>query len=264
MANEQVVQTTYAQVEKLVQDATGMDEHAVHTGPRTHAVYVYQWPVRIWHWLNVLAIVALCVTGYFIGSPMPTVSGEASNNYWMGYIRFIHFAAGYIMAIGFVLRIYMAFVGNHHAREMFTLPITRKSFWREVKYMLKWYAFMVPHPHRYVGHNPLSRLSMVAFSALTIFMICSGFAMYGEGTLADSWANTLFSSWMIPLFGHNSQNLHTLHHLGMWAMIVFVIMHVYAAIREDIVGRQSIISTMVSGYRFFKEDQVMKDRKRNL
>jgi Ni/Fe-hydrogenase 1 B-type cytochrome subunit len=31
------------------------------------------------------------------------------------------------------------------------------------------------------------------------------------------------------------------------------VLHVYAAIREDIMGRQSIVSTMVSGYRTFKK-----------
>ena len=39
----------------------------------------------------------------------------------------------------------------------------------------------------------------------------------------------------------------------MWAMVVFVIAHIYAAVREDIMGRQSIVSTMVSGYRTFKD-----------
>ena len=43
--------------------------------------------------------------------------------------------------------------------------------------------------------------------------------------------------------------LRTLHHLGMWSIILFVIIHVYAAVREDIMSRQSMISTMVSGWR---------------
>ena len=39
----------------------------------------------------------------------------------------------------------------------------------------------------------------------------------------------------------------------MWVMACFVMLHVYAAIREDIMGRQSIVSTMISGYRTFKK-----------
>ena len=35
------------------------------------AVYVYEAPLRLWHWVNALAIVVLAVTGYFIGKPLP-------------------------------------------------------------------------------------------------------------------------------------------------------------------------------------------------
>jgi len=47
--------------------------------------------------------------------------------------------------------------------------------------------------------------------------------------------------------------VHSLHRLGMWVTLCFVIVHVYAAIREDIMSRQSLISTMVSGWRMFKD-----------
>ena len=59
--------------------------------------YVWQAPVRLWHWTMALAMVVLWVTGYFIGSPLPSVPGEASENFLMGYIRFAHFSAGYVL-----------------------------------------------------------------------------------------------------------------------------------------------------------------------
>ena len=89
------------------------------------------------------------------------------------------------------------------------------------------------------------------FLALMIFMIVTGFALYSEGSQAGSWQDKLFG-WVIPLFGQ-SQDVHSWHRLGMWAMIMFITLHVYAAIREDIMGRQSIVSTMISGRRTFKD-----------
>lgn len=38
-----------------------------------------------------------------------------------------------------------------------------------------------------------------------------------------------------------------------WCLVIFAILHIYAAIREDIMGRTSLISTMVSGHRTFKD-----------
>jgi len=37
--------------------------------------------------------------------------------------------------------------------------------------------------------------------------------------------------------------------------VIFIVMHVYAALREDIMSRQSLISTMISGERMFKDDR---------
>ena len=82
----------------------------------------------------------------------------------------------------------------------------------------------------------MARLAMFCgFFLFSIFMICTGFALYGEGLGAGSWADRLFG-WVIPLMGQ-SQDVHTWHRLGMWGMVVFVTLHVYAAIREDIMGR---------------------------
>jgi Ni/Fe-hydrogenase 1 B-type cytochrome subunit len=233
-------------------DVTGIDTEAVSHGQTTKSVYVYEAPVRIWHWVNVLAITVLCVTGYFIGVPLPTMPGEASDHYLMGYIRFAHFAAGYIMAVGLLGRAYWALVGNHHARELFWVPLFQKAYWAEVFKMLLWYLFIIPKPNQYVGHNPLARLAMFSgYLMLSIFMIVTGFALYSEGAGAGSWQDSLFG-WVIPLFGQ-SQDVHTWHRMGMWAMVIFVMLHVYAAIREDIMGRQSIVSTMISGRRTFKD-----------
>lgn len=234
--------------------AQDMQEAAAH-GRSVKAIYVYEAPVRLWHWVNAMAITVLAITGYFIGSPLPSMPGEASQHFLMGYIRFAHFAAGYILLVGFLGRIYWAFVGNHHARQLFKLPIFNPKWWSEVFYELRWYLFIEPDPKKYVGHNPLAQLSMFFMVFLTmVFMICTGFALYGEGAQEGSWAHAVFTSWVIPLFGQ-SQDVHTWHHLGMWVMVVFVMMHVYAAVREDIMSRQSMVSTMLSGWRLFKDDK---------
>ncbi len=231
------------------------------TKPRHEpAVYVYEAPLRLWHWINALSIIVLCVTGYFIGSPLPTLPGEASDHFLMGYIRFAHFTAAYIFAIGFLFRIYWAFAGNEHAREIFLPPIFNREWWKGVWHEIKWYSFMTREPHKYIGHNPLAVLAMhILFVWSVVFMIVTGLALYGEGTGYDSWQYTLFSSWVIPLFGQ-SQDVHTWHHLIMWVLICFVMIHTYVAIREDIMSRQSLVSTMISGWRTFKDHREIEDR----
>lgn len=223
-------------------------------GTRRTSIYVYEAPVRLWHWLNALCIVVLAVTGYFIGSPPPSMPGEAIDSFLFGYIRFAHFAAGYVFAIAFLGRLYWALVGNHHAKQIFYIPVWKGEWWREMLYEIRWYMFMEKEPKKYEGHNPLAHAAMFFFITLaSLFMIITGFAMYAEGTGQDSWQFAMFG-WVIDLFS-NTQNLHTWHHLVMWAIVIFIIVHVYAAIREDIMSRQSIVSTMISGERMFKDDR---------
>ncbi len=228
------------------------DHHKTHS---EEAVYVYQAPVRLWHWINAFAILALCVTGYLIGSPLPTLSGEASDHYLMGKIRFIHFVAAYIVIIGFVFRIYWAIVGDSHAKQIFFPPLLNRSWWGEVWHEIKWYAMVTKEPKKYIGHNPLATLVMhLVFVWGMVFMIFTGLALYGEGAGMGSWQFTFFSSWIIPLFGQ-SQDVHTWHHLVMWFIIIFALVHIYAAVREDIMSRQTIISSMISGWRSFRDSR---------
>lgn len=238
-----------------VQGASSSGRIVRHVAQSVQAVYIYEAPVRVWHWVNALAVTVLGVTGYFIGSPLPSVPGEASANFLMGYIRFAHFSAGYVLAVFFVLRVYWAFVGNSHAREIFLPRILSAEWWGGVLHEIKWYLFLAREPRKYTGHNPLATLVMhLMFVWGILFMIVTGFALYGEGAGMDSWQFALFSSWVIPLFGQ-SQDVHTFHHLVMWVIVSFALVHVYAAIREDIMSRQSIVSSMISGWRQFKDDR---------
>ncbi|OAI19536.1 Ni/Fe-hydrogenase, b-type cytochrome subunit [Methylomonas koyamae] len=223
------------------------------------AVYVYELPVRLWHAVNALAIVVLALTGYLIAEPLASPAGEASEHFLMGYIRFAHFAAGYILAVGFLGRIYWAYAGNEHARQIFLPPLLQAHFWDGVWQEVLWYAFLTKSPRHYIGHNPLAILAMHFVLVWgSLFMIFTGFALYGEGEGQGSWQYTLFSSWLLPLFG-DSQTVHTWHHLVMWLIVCFVLIHVYVAVREDKLSGQSMLVTIVTGWRTFKDDKPVDD-----
>ncbi len=215
-------------------------------------VYVFELPVRVWHWVHALSIVVLAVTGYLIAHPLSAPAGEASENFLMGNFRLVHFVAGYVFAIGFALRIYWAIVGNRYARELFYLPVWRGGWWREFIEELKYYLFLRRDMPLSIAHNPLAQTAMWIFNTLLgLFMIGTGFALYGEGLGLGSWADAWFG-WMVPLLG-GSQNLKMWHTFGMWLLIMFAIIHIYMAIRAEYMGRQSSLRTMIDGWRTFRD-----------
>jgi len=225
-----------------------------HDPAHQKAVYVFEAPVRLWHWLHTFSFLALAVTGYLIANPLPSLAGEASDHFLMGNIRLIHFIAAYVFAIGFAVRIYWALVGNRYAREIFYLPFWRIQWWKDLLYELGFYLFLIRKQHKTLGHNPLAQTAMFFLNTLmTFFMIGTGFALYGEGLGEGSWADRGFG-WIIPLMG-GGQATRNWHVMGMWIMVTFVIIHIYMAVRADIISRESSVSTMIGGWRMFKDDQ---------
>lgn len=217
-------------------------------------IYVYEGGLRFWHWVNALCIVVLCATGYLIAFPPPSVPGEASENFLFGYIRLVHFAAGQILVVMFLFRVLWAFIGNHHARQLFLPPVWSAKWWREVVFEIRWYAFLTQRPKKYVGHNPLAQLAMLLMFVLPLInQILTGLALYAEGQGIESWWHHAFG-WVFAVYG-DSFTVHTVHHITMWVLIIFVMVHIYVAVREDIMSRQSLVSTMISGWRYFKDDR---------
>ena len=92
-------------------------------------VYVWELPVRIFHWLNALCIVVLAATGYLIGNP-PTLfdSAEPYQQYWFGWVRFTHFAAAYVFFFNFLFRVYWSIVGNRYAHWSSYVPYKASQF----------------------------------------------------------------------------------------------------------------------------------------
>lgn len=215
-------------------------------------VYVFEVPVRVWHWVHAISIFVLIATGLLIAHPPSSPAGEASENFLMGNIRMIHFMASYVFTIGLLVRIYWGLVGNKYAKELLILPIWSGKWWKGLIEEIKYYTFIRRDAPVHEGHNPLAQAAMWVFNILLgLFMIVTGFALYSEGLGLGSWADTMFG-WALPLMG-GSQNVKMLHTFGMWLFIMFTVIHIYMAIRADWMGKQSSLMTIINGWRTYKD-----------
>lgn len=214
-------------------------------------VTIYGPGVRLWHWINGLLVVVLCVTGYFIGVPPPSALGDPSSLYIMGWIRFLHLASGYLFTLLAIARLWLTFVEKGISHHLFMPEIWRAEWFEGFMRQIKWNLMMDIKPTRYVGLNPLGGIAMLLLYVLPgLLIIITGFAMYAEVAGHDSWQYAMFG-WVTGIFG-NTMDLHTIHRLAMWVMVGFVFVHVYIAVREDVLSRQTMISSMLSGERQFR------------
>jgi len=220
-------------------------------------VFVWELPVRIYHWVNALTIVALVATGLMIGNPLALKSGgEAYASYWFGWVRFVHFAAAYIFFFNFLFRLYWGFVGNKYADWKNFIP-TNKAFFKEMWEVLKIDIFLKKDKeHMSVGHNPVAGFTyFLAFLAFLLQAI-TGFGLYAA--MSDSFIANAFA-WVPYVFGGDFA-LRNLHHITTWFFILFTIVHVYLVFYHDYVEGRGEISSMGGGWKFIEEEAFDAER----
>lgn len=205
--------------------------------------YIWEVPVRLTHWLFVLSIVAFSVTGLYIGSPY--LYAVSTKEYIMGWMRFIHFVAAYVFLMSFIIRMYWALMGNKYAYFCVWFPFTAKKM-REFIDTLKFYLLIRNKPPDNAGHTALAGFTYIIIYLLFLFEIFSGFALYSVNHTGAIW--TVLGGWMTGFMFLPMIRLY--HHLVMYVLIAFAILHVYLAIFADSREKNGLLLSIFSGYKF--------------
>jgi Ni/Fe-hydrogenase b-type cytochrome subunit len=215
------------------------------------SVYLWHWPIRAMHWIAAACVVVLVVTGFYIGRPYFYTSGSATDQFLMGRFRFAHFAAAAVLVATAILRAYWLFAGNKFERWRALFPV-RKRDWVNLWKVARAYLFIrIEEAPQYLGHNPLQQLSYTGIYALAALQVCTGFYLY---SLADpgGFFFTAFA-WVGSLFG-GAQVVRFVHHVATWLWLMFIPIHIYLAVRADVLHKESTVSTIVSGNRIVRAD----------
>jgi Ni/Fe-hydrogenase 1 B-type cytochrome subunit len=215
--------------------------------------YVWQLPVRFYHWLNALCIVTLCITGYLIGNPLAISSqAEASSSYWFGTVRFIHFFFSFLFFFNFLVRIYWGFVGNKYAQWYNFIPYTAKQ-WKEILSVIRVDILQLKNMKvDTIGHNSLASLTYFVTFLIFLMQSLTGFGMYSA--MSVSWFPKMFA-WIVPLLGGDLLT-RQIHHILMWVFIVFAMIHVYLVFYHDYIERRGVTSSMIGGWKFIEEEDL--------
>ncbi|MCX7794055.1 MAG: Ni/Fe-hydrogenase, b-type cytochrome subunit [Thermodesulfovibrionales bacterium] len=212
-------------------------------------VYVWEFPVRLTHWLNVLSIIMLSITGYYIGNPF--IHAHSSTQYIMGWMRFLHFVFAYVFTFSFIIRIYWAFAGNPYAGWRVFNPFSIEKI-KDVFQILQFYLLLkkdVPPALKKPGHAALAAYAYFGLFILFIIQILTGFALYSQSHVGFIWK--LAGGWLLTFFVDNTLRLY--HHLIMWLIIAFVLIHVYISWFVDRAEKSGVISSIFSGYKVIED-----------
>ncbi|TFG52024.1 MAG: Ni/Fe-hydrogenase, b-type cytochrome subunit [Gemmatimonadales bacterium] len=223
-----------------------------------HWIYLWEWPIRAMHWVAMICILGLTVTGLYIGKPYFIAGGDTADHFMMGWVRFVHFALATVFVATAIIRAYWLFAGNRFERLRALFPVRLRDWgnmWRQVKFYLMIQPEKAPH---YLGHNPLQQLSYTGIYLAAALMVVTGFAMYGQSNPggvfygAFNWVGIVMGGMPVVRF---------VHHVLTWAFLIFIPIHVYLAIRADHLERTGVVSSIISGGRFVPADAHFIDAK---
>ena len=179
---------------------------------------VWDWPVRLFHWLLVLAVIAMFVTGKLGGN-------------WMEW----HKRTGFFVIGLIAFRFIWGFVGSHHARFV--------NFLRGPKTIM---SFLRGTSGESAGHNPLGALSVVAMLLAIAFQAGSGLFANDDIMLEGPYA--------VAVGKEMSDFITRLHKLNSRFILVLVGVHL-AVVAFYFFGKKTdLIKPMFTGRKIWADE----------
>jgi Ni/Fe-hydrogenase 1 B-type cytochrome subunit len=220
-------------------------------------IYVWELPVRIAHWIFVVAIAVLAFTGWYVHAPFLPANGKAA--WTMGTIRYIHILTGFIFTAAVFVRAYWFFIaGNEWARWRQFFPVEGRRF-EQFKETVKYYFFIRHEPVAEIGHNPLASSAYAAVFGLFTIEILTGFALLND--ILGNRVLGFFIGWLPRLV--SIQYLRATHFFVMFLFGAFLIHHVYSAILISWEEKSGLMESIVTGYKFLSKKELDEiDRRR--
>lgn len=210
-------------------------------------LYVWEVPVRLTHWVNVVSIALLSFTGYYIGNPYIAVSErEVYGLYFMGLMRFLHFATAIVFTVSVGIRTYWAFVGNEWASWRGLFPFLTREGRQNIGEALRYYLFLRREPPEVTGHNALAGMTYMFIVIFYFTQMLTGYALFGVLHPTSIWWPLL--GWIFRVM--DVQTVRLIHHLVMYLILAFVVHHVYAAWLVDMEEGNGLMSSIFSGFKF--------------
>ena len=184
-------------------------------------------PTVIWHWVNLVCMVLLILSGIEIHYPvLPTM---------MGVARGVHIFCGIVLVLALTIRLIWSFFGKSAnvggTREQVMDALTflpQKENRHQLIPWIKYYLF-------FKKEHPLSgKYGVPQKIAYFVFVIIGIFAMAYTGfALWQTTANLPIFLWFTDLVG-GLMKVRIIHYCGLFWFLCFMLIHIYLANVEGI------------------------------
>ena len=197
-------------------------------------VLVYKRFERFWHWAQAMLIILLVITGMDIHYPR---------------FRLFDFKQAHdlhhLFAWSLVILIAFAIFWHFTTGEWKQYMPTPKYLGAMVKYYISGIFRNAPHPVRKTVLNKLNPLQRLAYLGLKILIIP---VMVTTGMMLIYYNDLVAAGWPVTM-----GVLATIHTIGAFALVVFVIGHIYLASTGETLFANT--KAMITGYEELEDDE---------
>ncbi len=240
------------------------------TENRLHEVKVWDRSIRIFHWVNVVCVLALMIIGATIlYASLLGISSEGKIT-----LKIMHAYVGYVFAFNLLWRLLWGFVGSRFARWGSVVPFGR-GYLGELKVWL--HGIRTGQAPEYQGHNPAAKLMLLALYVLLIAQMTTGLVLAGTDLYFPPFGHE-FAEWatgagedhsrlvglvpgakeMLDPDGYAAMRKFrepfiAIHKLFFWFMLAASFLHIAAVVIDEIRHGNGIVSAMITGKKIMRK-----------
>lgn len=174
-------------------------------------ILVHPLAVRVFHWINALAIVIMIMSGWRIYNASPLFSFRFPNEItlggWLAGALQWHFAAMWLLTVNLLVYLAIGLFTRHFRRSFF--PVSPRSVMQDLGKALRGRL-----PHETGRYNAVQKASYIGVLLAIILTILSGLSIWKPVQLQEL-------AWMMG--GYEGARL--VHFAGMTAICAFIVVH---------------------------------------
>ena len=220
--------------------------------------------MRIIHWVNVIAIVAAVISGFYIAHPYyeTFVSDPALDKYIMAWNRWVHFMTAILVDVTSIWVAYLYVIGDKERPWTKIVP-TKRNILEFGEVALNALTLNRRKKFHTAEMDSFNAVWFALMHLLLIFMLFTGLQLYVHGLASGissigawwPWMLHLATDWTLSVFGGN-MGVRYAHHLSMWLIVVWVACHIYVQIWRTIYWQEGDIAIAFGGSKFVKDDKL--------
>lgn len=220
--------------------------------------------IRLFHWINVIAITLLIIIGLIIfnGKTLGiTVEGKV-------LLKTLHVLTGYVFSINLLIRILLGFFGKGFEKWGKTLPFN-KGYIKELT------EFKQKKKKVYLGHNPFGKLMIAAMLTCMSIQMISGLVLAGTDIyyppLGQYFAERVADDKqrISEITPYSKDNINEqaykamrvdrkpfiiAHTYSFYILIFLIPLHISGVFFAERKEKTALVSAMISGYKYLKNN----------